>query len=390
MQAADQSRSALGENADLPNVISREDLYALVWSEPMSHLAVRFGMSDVGLAQACARMLVPVPGRGYWAKKEVGRSPRPTRLPTLPANSGDDKRELRVHRREAPDAAELAREEPSRIEVVVPEVLVDPHPLVARTVRAFRGGRSTHDGFLSSKTPDCLSVTATMACIDRAMRIYDALIRAIEERGYVVDVEKHRRQGYTEPEHRTVVLLDGEKVEIALIEVTKRIERKREGLTDPSPKYETIPSGRLSAVIREQFGGTRQRWVDDAKRTLESQLGSFIHGLAEAAVAFKEFRRAQEDRERKQLEEQQRAWDEAQRKRAQASRVRALNTEIDSMHSARWAREYLAALKANLAAHPEAETPEMRLWVSWVEEYASDIDPFNHAAKIPKDPNPYS
>jgi hypothetical protein len=36
--------------ADLPEVISREDLYALAWREPMSRLSRRFGLSDVGLA----------------------------------------------------------------------------------------------------------------------------------------------------------------------------------------------------------------------------------------------------------------------------------------------------------------------------------------------------
>jgi len=68
---------------ELPEVLSREDLYALVWSEPMSRLSKRFGLSDVGLAKACTRMMIPVPGRGYWAKKDVGRAPRPTRLPIL-------------------------------------------------------------------------------------------------------------------------------------------------------------------------------------------------------------------------------------------------------------------------------------------------------------------
>ncbi|HEY5441653.1 MAG TPA: hypothetical protein VIJ90_10270, partial [Gemmatimonadaceae bacterium] len=109
------------KSADLPEVVSREDLYALVWSEPMTRLARRFELSDVGLAKACARMMVPVPGRGYWAKKEVGRSPRPTRLPTLPTSAGTDKREIHVRRRDAPTAVDAAREEADAITVVVPD-----------------------------------------------------------------------------------------------------------------------------------------------------------------------------------------------------------------------------------------------------------------------------
>jgi len=48
-------------------------------------------------------------------------------------------------------------------------------------------------------TPDCLTVDVTMACMDRAMRIYDATIRAIEERGHVVEIQKYKREGYAEP-----------------------------------------------------------------------------------------------------------------------------------------------------------------------------------------------
>jgi hypothetical protein len=88
-----------------------------------------------------ARDDIPVPGRGYWAKKEVGRGSRPTRLPTLPASAGADRREIRVRRRATPTAVEASGEEPTAIEVAVPEVLSDPHPLVAKTVKAFRGGK---------------------------------------------------------------------------------------------------------------------------------------------------------------------------------------------------------------------------------------------------------
>ena len=150
-----------------------------------------------------------VPGRGYWAKKEVGRAPRPTRLPMLPGSAGKDKRELHVRRREAPKAIEPIREEPETIAVVVPEILTDPRPLVAKTVKAFRGGRSYGEDYLTPKNSECLTVKATMATVDRAMRIYDAVVKAIEERGHVVEIQKYNRQGYDMPFYRTVVLIDG-------------------------------------------------------------------------------------------------------------------------------------------------------------------------------------
>jgi len=330
--------------------------------------------------------MIPVPGRGYWAKNEVGRAPRPTRLPTLPASAGAESRELHVRRREAPTAIEASREESAAIQVKVPEILSNPHPLVAKTVKAFRGGKSRHDGYLMAKTPDCLAVHATMGSIDRALRIYDAVIKAIEERGHVVEVEKYKRENYSEPQYRTVMLVDDESVEIEITETTRRIERPRQGSSDPYPKYEFVPSGQLSLVIQN---GTRSRWSDGAKRTLESQLGRFIQGIAVAAVELKESRRRREEFEREQIEAQRRQREESERRRTEAARVRALNAVIDRMHSARWVPEYLMQLKENLSTFPQADTPDMQDWLTWVEGYAGRIDPMQSPATVPKDPNPY-
>ncbi|MBW9334616.1 hypothetical protein FEE59_13960 [Herbaspirillum sp. RU 5E] len=62
--------------------VSRSELYDLVWSEPASKLAKRFGISDVMLAKVCRGSNIPKPGLGYWAKQDAGK---PTKRPPLPA-----------------------------------------------------------------------------------------------------------------------------------------------------------------------------------------------------------------------------------------------------------------------------------------------------------------
>jgi hypothetical protein len=47
--------------------ISREALYELVWSKPMTSVAKDLGISDVMLGKMCKEQLVPKPPRGYWA-----------------------------------------------------------------------------------------------------------------------------------------------------------------------------------------------------------------------------------------------------------------------------------------------------------------------------------
>jgi hypothetical protein len=47
----------------------------------MSELANDFGMSDVGLAKRCRAVDVPIPYRGYWARKAAGPDPPKIPLP---------------------------------------------------------------------------------------------------------------------------------------------------------------------------------------------------------------------------------------------------------------------------------------------------------------------
>ena len=69
----------------MPIDISRRDLYERVWAEPIQKLSKEYGLSDVGLAKVCHRHNIPVPPRGYWAKKQAGKRvsrPSLTRLKT--------------------------------------------------------------------------------------------------------------------------------------------------------------------------------------------------------------------------------------------------------------------------------------------------------------------
>ena len=70
----------------IPSFITydRKVLYDEVWAEPVRDVAKRYGVSDVALAKTCRRLEVPLPGRGYWAKKAAGKAaPRPPLHPRL-------------------------------------------------------------------------------------------------------------------------------------------------------------------------------------------------------------------------------------------------------------------------------------------------------------------
>ena len=53
--------------------VSREALYEEVWTDAVTVVAPRYGLSDVGLVKICKKLGIPVPPRGYWAKLKAGR-----------------------------------------------------------------------------------------------------------------------------------------------------------------------------------------------------------------------------------------------------------------------------------------------------------------------------
>jgi hypothetical protein len=60
---------------------NREELYAEVWEQPLVKIAPKYAISAVMLGKICRQLLIPVPGRGYWAKKQYGKPVRRLPLP---------------------------------------------------------------------------------------------------------------------------------------------------------------------------------------------------------------------------------------------------------------------------------------------------------------------
>lgn len=60
---------------------NREDLYVELWEQPALKVAEKYGISSVALAKVCRKLCIPVPGRGYWARKRFGKVVKQVPLP---------------------------------------------------------------------------------------------------------------------------------------------------------------------------------------------------------------------------------------------------------------------------------------------------------------------
>jgi hypothetical protein len=74
---------------NVPDTLTREELYEMVWREPMLRLAERFGLSSTYLGRVCTDLRVPRPRPGHWSKLEFGKtSPQPL-LPAYRVGDAD-------------------------------------------------------------------------------------------------------------------------------------------------------------------------------------------------------------------------------------------------------------------------------------------------------------
>ena len=151
---------------------TREVLYAEVWAEPMTKVAQRYGLSDRGLAKICARMGIPVPGRGCWAQRQVGRvSPQP-KLPAIKpgqqaivvVSKGGHDPEKTSEFEEGGGAIDVEKQLDHQI--VVSKELLDPHPLVAKTAKSLGGARANENGIVRPRAKRCLDVRVGIASIE--------------------------------------------------------------------------------------------------------------------------------------------------------------------------------------------------------------------------------
>lgn len=366
---------------------SRDTLYEQVWSQPMTKLAKSYGLSNVGLAKICARLRVPRPGRGYWQRFKEGKA---VRKPPLPALREGERDEYVMERlaRESVDPGTLsefavlaAREKDPAHRVVVPESLTDPHPLVAKAEKSLRHAGTDQLGLLRPRAEGRLSIRVSRGSLDRALRIMDALVKALEARQFSVSVSPGKGGD-------TSAQVLGEAVPFWIEEIVDAVERpwtpkelkekEKYSWMHTKPEYNHVPSGRLALKIGSApYTGIRRTVADAEKHRLESSLNKFLQVLVLGAERQQSERIKRERQEREWAEAKRQREEEERRRWEEQKRVERLNQQLDDWSRSRRIREYIAEMrevtlnpmKWNFAGIPLPE------WMEWALAYADRIDP---------------
>jgi hypothetical protein len=270
---------------------TREELYDHVWTRPVAQLAEEWGLSNVGLAKLCRRHQVPLPYRGYWARKAAGQTPRPLPLPQPRGESHEDiwvfETPLPAILPPDPEIDQAISQEAMNGADVVPADLRGAHDLVRQCREALKDAGPDNYGRVGPRwnRHSPLAVNVGPASVNRVLRISDAIIRGALRRGYKLDT--------TDPRDTVKIVVRGCGFRFSFEEPSKLKKEVPEPPTRriaASPAVRIYqhrryaPSGRLKLHLGAYGDKVRTLWEDTETQQVEDCLADFFRSLAIAAV----------------------------------------------------------------------------------------------------------
>ena len=241
-----------------PANLTRQALYDLVWSRPLSVVAGELALSSNGLSKICDRLLIPYPGRGYWSKAGAGRAPERPPLPASPAGVGEaivigaDRAASRRHRTRVP--AEQRRQQ--LIDAAAAIITDDGLPALTMKHVARRVGISeaqAHNYFPQRR--------------DLLVALARRELAAMEERRRAEIDRGHDR--YTRITLSTISYLREAAGRGALIQVLTQSAEVREALKQERRQSQQVGREQASANLTENYGVP-----DDVARAMTTVLTS--------------------------------------------------------------------------------------------------------------------
>ena len=383
----------------MANELTREELFEQVWERPMVDVAADYGISDVGLKKICDKHRIPVPGRGYWAKKAAGKKVARAHFRTVsdPAVNrimiqGSPARRLPEAVKKAREAAKKRERRPeNKVEVVaVPQ---DLHPKVARTRGELEKAKPSDKGVVRTSGPDLFDLEIGPESIGRVIAFLDALITAAEDRSYQVVKGNQalelfvddERLSFKLVEHTTRSKHNPTEAELAAIEKWEKRQQRRQqnwGYGDWTPRptppeWDYLPNRHLQVIVNDGcygHNGLRRTFGDGKAQRIETLINAILEAFATWSVAIKAKRIEDEQRRREWEEEQQRREEQRRLTALESKRVEALTKSLERWDQHRRVLDYVAAVEAKLSTDDE-QREAARQWIDWAKGFADRIDP---------------
>jgi hypothetical protein len=355
----------------------RQSLYDLVWSEPATKLALRFGYSDVGFAKICRKLGVPLPERGYWAQVAAGHTSRKVPLPR-PRPEQDRLVKLRILPQETQSRLKERKDNLRTARVtaalVAAEGSAERHPAIEAAMEWLK---AHPDKAKEGRQWSRLMYQCTPGSEDRGVRLLRLAVHFVESNGG--RVSSAEGELHAAIEGTTLFMRVSEKVSrqphvktaaeaISEAQYWKLPAHLRSGGYPYTPQYDYVPTGILT------FSCDRRNWSDTRTKTLEERFESVMSGLI---VHAKEKKVEEDERAERERQHQRKvdAYNEAIRKRTkERSDFLRLRNGTRRWELAARMRAYIDAIESS-ASDRGGPTAEEREWIAWARHKADWVDP---------------
>jgi hypothetical protein len=346
-------------------ILSRKDLYDLVWSQPILTLSKKYEITGSGLRKICVKMNVPLPKAGHWQRIQ---HKKPVLVKSLPSEySGENQIELFLRTENKgpnPDTKEVPIKQVKkgdikrRSEFRVPSQLKNPDPLIVAAKSSLSSDNPRYSRYRGTVTTrdDQIHIRVAPSNIDRALRFMDAFIKLLKSRSYSIKVNYKT----------TYAVIQNQEIEISLKEKLKIIKIKENDWT----RNDYEPTGILAFRLE---GSYPKEWKD-GPASLEEQLSTILEKLEEKAGKLKAEKLEREKWHQEYLEKQRIAKELKEHKELEAKAFTNLLDQAQKWQQARILREYIHEVEAK-ANEGGSLTKELKNWLIWAKQRADEYDP---------------
>lgn len=395
----------LAEKGNQMKTLTRRQLYELVWSKPMINLAKEYGMSDRGMAKLCERNAIPVPPRGYWARITVGQKIKKPPLVILDSDDGNEtvlshdptlEEARRVHVKTSKDdlpahvKETIEREKLPENKIVVLKTLSTPHRIISSWIAE---AKREKERWRHETDPIMLSVFAPKTQSeedrrwqDRYRRILNALLKAIERRGLILEDDKDK-DGFK-------VSLRQDFIRFHLYERVRQYRRpvteddyKEDRYLSPNQKWRQISeaTGLLRVDIKAQGIWDPIRIDEAEENLLEGRLNEVMEAIIVALWKTKSWRVVKE-------QEEQDRWTRIQEEHRREAEIAAENKrreklfkDVEMWRRSADLRAYVRAVQQSASDGAVAlDAQDIEAWIRWALNVADNADPLLGGKVFPK------
>ena len=362
---------------------NREELYAEIWEQPLVKVAVKYSISAAMLGKVCHKLQIPVPGSGYWVKKDFGKPvqkiplPEAKNLPVMQRLKQIPSDTPTPHA-PAPDPTDAEYQRVLQIEARA--VVIDPgttrHKLVLTTAKSLGRVEPDNRGVIQAPWNEtCLDVRVAKDSIDRALNIMNAVIFLLEAEKFPITVKAGRRG--------TAALVFGHSVPFSIVEKARETSRKEvKEYSYTHTLIECQPSGELEFRAGQDSYGYR-KFRDGKTQKLEGLIsklaGSVVREGRDRVIQAEKWRLEEIERKKK---EQERA-SLAERIAEEEKKVRDLESLVNNWERSQKMREFIVALAERWGKEGHDLSPESANGqrIAWMKQQADRLDPLVESPK---------